>query len=66
MQCDMCKGNIKPILNESGEVVWDKGHNAWPLGSHDDARCCDACNTDVMVARIRLMTDNEENVPCVS
>ena len=62
MQCDMCKGNIKPILNESGEVVWDKGHNAWPISYDnlgnlmpDDARCCDDCNGDVLLARILNM-----------
>ena len=52
MKCDICKGTIKPLLNDSGEVVWDKGHNAWPLGSNDDARCCDDCNTDVLIARL--------------
>ena len=55
MQCDICKGTIKPLLNDSGEVVWDKGNNAWPLGSHDDARCCDDCNGDVLLARIMNM-----------
>ena len=55
MKCDICRGPIKPQLNESGEVVWDKGHNAWPLGSNDDARCCDACTGDVLLARILNM-----------
>ena len=66
INCDICKGSIEPHRDALGQVYWSKGHNAWPLGSHDDARCCDACNTDVMVARIRLMTDNEESTTCVS
>ena len=31
MRCDICRGPIKPLLNESGEVVWDQGHNPEPL-----------------------------------
>ena len=74
MKCDMCKGDIKPLLNDSGEVVWDKGHNAWPI-SYDnignlmpkDARCCDDCNGDVLLARILDMNgkilDKKMEVP---
>ena len=58
MQCDICKGTIQPQLNTTGQIVWDKGHNAWPLGSNDDARCCDECNSDVILARIRQMGGN--------
>ena len=60
MLCDICRGEIKPILNESAEVVWDQGHNPYPLCNDnlgnplpDNARCCDDCNADVLVARLR-------------
>ena len=72
MQCDICKGPIKPILNESGEVVWDKGYNASPI-SYDsignlmpkDARCCDACKGDVFLACISNMNaiEKKKEVP---
>jgi hypothetical protein len=58
MRCDICRGPIKPILNESGEVVWKNGHNPWPIAYDTlgnlmpkDARCCDDCNVDVTIAR---------------
>ena len=75
INCDICKGSIEQHRDALGQVYWSKGHNAWPLGSHDDARCCDACNTDVMIARIRLMTEQKyrklksltkESATCVS
>mgnify|MGYP004453928971 CR=1 FL=1 len=55
MLCDVCKGNIKPRLNESGAVVWDKGHNADPLSFIPNARCCDVCNEYVLQARLQIM-----------
>jgi hypothetical protein len=62
MRCDICRGPIKPLLNESGEVVWNKGHNPEPLTQDNlgndlpgNARCCDVCNGDVILARILEM-----------
>jgi len=59
MQCDICKGEIIPQTDDQGRVVWDKGHNAWPLGSHDDARCCDECNGKVIFERIKRLPKQE-------
>ena len=60
MRCDVCRETIEPLLNAAGEVVWTQGHNPFPLCKDklgkplpDDARCCNACNADVMVARLR-------------
>lgn len=59
MQCDICKDTIQPHLGSNGQV-WDKGHNPEPLCNDykgdplpDNARCCDDCNADVLVARLR-------------
>ena len=59
MKCNICRNDIEPLLNESGEVVWDQGHNAAPI-SYDnignlmpkDARCCNKCNDDVVTLRL--------------
>ncbi len=57
MQCDICKGEIYPLTDTKGRVVWDQGNNAWPLGSHDDARCCDECNIKVVNKRLEMVTN---------
>ena len=63
MKCDICKGNIQPQLNAAGTVSWDRGHNPYPLCNDkygnplpDNARCCDDCNADVLVARLRHLS----------
>ena len=34
----------------------DYGHNPWPLApEHEDGRCCDTCNLNVVAARFELM-----------
>ena len=60
MRCDVCRKPIEPLLNAAGEVVWTQGHNPLPLCKDnqgnplpDDARCCNACNANVLVARVR-------------
>jgi len=44
MKCVLCNEDIKP-----NAVGWDGGNNAEPLA---EGRCCDACNEDVIVARM--------------
>ena len=68
MRCDVCRKPIEPVLNADGEAVWTQGHNPEPLCKNkygyplpDDARCCNACNADVMVARLRHLK-GENNV----
>ena len=60
MLCDVCHEEIEPVLNANGETVWTQGHNPYPLCNDNlgnplpnDARCCNACNADVLVARLR-------------
>jgi len=63
MKCDVCHEVIEPLLNAVGETVWTQGHNPYPLCNDnqgnplpDDARCCNACNADVLVARLRYLS----------
>jgi hypothetical protein len=54
MKCSICEDNIEeqehPI---TGEIFWNKGHNAEPI---NDGRCCDICNdTIVIVKRMEIM-----------
>jgi len=60
MRCDVCHEEIEPVLNANGEAVWTQGHNPYPLCNDNkgnplpnDARCCNTCNADVLVARLR-------------
>ncbi len=46
VRCSICKGNIKPLRDEDGEVVWIHGNNAQPV---NDGRCCDDCNWNVVI-----------------
>lgn len=54
--CSICLGILDvhrhPI---TGEVYWNKGHNAEPVNS---GRCCDKCNYEVVIAeRIKRMSE---------
>jgi hypothetical protein len=51
MKCCICEGSIIPQRNpDTGEIMWDQGHNAEPVA---DGRCCDECNyTVVLSARL--------------
>jgi len=50
VKCSICKGYIKPLKNNNGEVVWKHGNNAEPVNS---GSCCDECNwTKVIPARL--------------
>jgi len=48
-QCIICKGKIEPLLHpQTGKVVWDQGHNAYPIA---EGRCCDVCNFGPVLKR---------------
>jgi len=46
MYCVLCESKIVPDPISG----WDKGNNAEPLAA---GRCCDSCNNDVVMERIR-------------
>lgn len=48
MKCVLCKKQI-----EEDDHGWSDGHNAQPLAS---GRCCDPCNTEVIKARLKVMS----------
>jgi len=59
MKCSICRNDIEPLLNESGQVCWDQGHNPAPIAYDnignlmpEDARCCNKCNKDVIDLRL--------------
>jgi len=54
MKCSICLREIdKQIDPTTGEVFWDKGHNAEPI---NNGRCCSDCNaTRVIPARLAAM-----------
>ena len=52
-KCSICEGHIKPLRDDSGQVVWEGGNNAQPI---NDGRCCNECNMTVVIpARIAMM-----------
>ncbi len=50
--CDVCKGDIEPLLDDNGNTVWADGHNAMPILN---GRCCDDCNGYVLYLRLKQM-----------
>ena len=46
MYCVLCESEIVPDPISG----WRRGHNAEPLAA---GRCCDSCNNDVVMERIR-------------
>jgi len=47
--CSICNDDIDIQRNpETGEVMWDQGHNAQPV---NDGRCCSECNWRVVIPR---------------
>jgi len=49
MECCICHGEIDIHYHpETGEAVWDQGHNALPIA---DGRCCDDCNQEHVLPR---------------
>ena len=55
--CDVCKGDIEPLLDDKGNTVWADGHNAMPILN---GRCCDECNNYVLTLRLKQMTMRDE------
>jgi len=48
MKCCICEDVIKPQRNpDTGQIVWDQGHNAQPVR---DGRCCGVCNYSIVLA----------------
>lgn len=44
------------------KIFTDWGNDPWPVVKDDDARCCDACDMNVVVpARIAQMYSKEDN-----
>ncbi len=59
-KCSICHGDIKPQRDElTQKIIWEHGHNAWPLS---EGRCCDECQNDVLLARLRSMQNRENAV----
>lgn len=48
MKCSICSNDIEVQRSETGEIMWDQGHNAEPV---NDGRCCDTCNWTVVIPR---------------
>jgi len=57
IDCSICEDKVDLHLHPvTGEIYWDKGHNAEPI---NDGRACDACNDFVVIpARIKLLTSD--------
>jgi|TARA_R100001460_G_scaffold7883_4_gene19845 putative lipase involved disintegration of autophagic bodies len=56
MECSICEKEIEVQKTDSGEVIWDQGHNAEPV---NDGRCCGDCNVNAVIpARLYMMTKN--------
>ena len=45
----LCDGFIHPKKTDDGVVYWENGNDGYPLV---DGRVCDACNVEVLKARI--------------
>ena len=58
MKCSICKGEINnPFSNDpdGDDLMAFSGHNAQPI---NDGRCCDDCNTLVIIERIKEMSND--------
>ena len=52
--CCLCEKEIEPEYNTDGEVIWDQGHNPFPVSTVGGDRCCTNCNNLIVVPpRIR-------------
>lgn len=50
MKCSICGEEIdKQVHPTTGEVYWDRGHNPQPVLADFEARCCTACNNEVVI-----------------
>lgn len=53
MKCCICDGEIDKHYTPEGKMYWDQGHNPDPVKTGEDDRCCDNCNsTVVLTARL--------------
>jgi len=68
--CCICGGVINKHYTPEGEMYWDKGHNPYPIAvdvngdaidiDHEDYRCCDVCNSSVVIpARMVVIPGRE-------
>ncbi len=56
MKCCICGGDVDKHYTPQGVMYWDKGHNPDPVKTGEDDRCCDACNTNVVIpARFKTL-----------
>jgi hypothetical protein len=63
MKCCICGGDVDKHYTREGVMYWDKGHNPDPVKTGEDDRCCDACNTNVVIpARVRKDEPQEGNI----
>ena len=53
--CILCN---KSIWENANSELWLKGNNAQPLAN---GRCCDPCNSDVVMARIQQLQKENNN-----
>ncbi len=58
MKCCLCEGEIEVQRNALGEVVWDQGHNPYPISKREGDRACDRCNAFLVIpARYRQIIE---------
>ena len=59
MTCCICGGEIEKHYTKEGVMYWDKGNNPEPVMTGSDDRCCDGCNSGVvMAARLKRRRDD--------
>ena len=46
MECCICRKDIEVQKTNTGEVIWDQGHNAEPFA---EGRCCGDCNATIVI-----------------
>jgi len=58
MKCCICDGKIDKHYTPEGKMYWDMGHNPAPVKTGEKERCCDNCNSTVVIpARLVAMSD---------
>ena len=59
MKCVICKKQIEKQYTEDGEMFWDQGEDARPIG---EGRCCLKCNKNIVIpARIEDIIMSKKN-----
>ena len=54
IKCCICGEPIK-----AEPTGWEFGHNAYPFGTKYDNRCCDHCNSSIVIpTRMELAVNN--------